>query len=292
MTALVDAAERELIETTGLGHTLFVEAGAGTGKTHELVQRVVHLVIDEAVPLSAIAAITFTEAAAAELRDRIREDLERRLAASTSERETAACQEALDEIDEAAIGTLHGFALRILSEHPLDVGLPPRVDIHDEVSSQLAFEERWKEFVDDLYDDPEAEELVLRAWALKVEIDSRGFGTSSLKDVAGVFEDSWDRLAHVAAADLPPLPPLDAEPFRAAVRALRDMASTCSSTDDLLCVRINEVILPSADAVLAETDPLRCLRAIALRGKDWTTGRGGAKGKWPDVGAAKDAVRA
>ena len=100
----------------------------------------------------------------------------------------------LAEIDQAAIGTLHGFCLRILGEHPLDVGLPPRVEVLDEVASQLAFEERWAAFVDGLYGDPDAEELVLRAWALGIEIDASSSMQSSLKDVASVFEDSWDRL--------------------------------------------------------------------------------------------------
>ena len=55
-----------------LDETLFVEAGAGTGKTTSLVDRVVGLVSSGRAALGSIAAITFTEAAAAELRDRVR----------------------------------------------------------------------------------------------------------------------------------------------------------------------------------------------------------------------------
>jgi len=62
---------------TRLDATLFVEAGAGTGKTAALVERVVALV-EAGVPMHAIAAITFTEKAAAELRDRVRRELTRR----------------------------------------------------------------------------------------------------------------------------------------------------------------------------------------------------------------------
>ena len=64
-----------------LDQTLFVEAGAGTGKTSALVGRIVELVATGTAPMHAIAAITFTEAAAGELRDRIRQALEQ-LAAS------------------------------------------------------------------------------------------------------------------------------------------------------------------------------------------------------------------
>src|SRR5437660_2821018 len=72
-----DAAERERIRTD-LDTTLFVEAGAGTGKTTVLVARIVALVATGRIgSMERVAAITFTEAAAAELRGRIRRDLER-----------------------------------------------------------------------------------------------------------------------------------------------------------------------------------------------------------------------
>ena len=65
MTAvLVDDDARRRITTTGLDELLFVEAGAGTGKTKQLVDRVVALVLDRGAPMREIAAITFTEAAA------------------------------------------------------------------------------------------------------------------------------------------------------------------------------------------------------------------------------------
>ena len=60
-----------------LDRTFFVEAGAGTGKTTMLVGRIVNLVAAGRVTMEHLAAITFTEAAAAELRDRVREGLER-----------------------------------------------------------------------------------------------------------------------------------------------------------------------------------------------------------------------
>src|SRR5205807_332307 len=56
--------------------TFFVEAGAGTGKTTALVSRIVELVARDELAMERLAAITFTEAAAAELRDRLREVLD------------------------------------------------------------------------------------------------------------------------------------------------------------------------------------------------------------------------
>src|SRR5688572_17431912 len=69
-----DHAARARI-ATDLDTTLFVDAGAGSGKTTALVGRVVALVASGAVELRNLAAITFTEKAGAELRDRVRRDL-------------------------------------------------------------------------------------------------------------------------------------------------------------------------------------------------------------------------
>ena len=124
----MDAAERTLVQTR-LDETLFVEAGAGTGKTSALVGRIIELVTvggaNGPVPMRSIAAITFTEKAAAELRDRVRRALEagaRDPQATDDARDR--CRAALDELDGAAVSTLHAFAQRLLSEHPIEAKLP------------------------------------------------------------------------------------------------------------------------------------------------------------------------
>jgi len=116
----VDQENRHRIATS-LSETLFVEAGAGTGKTTALVDRLVSLV-KAGEEISRIAAITFTEAAAAELRDKVRRELE-----NVASREgNALCLKAAGDIDNAAIQTLHSFAGSILREQPLEARLPPR----------------------------------------------------------------------------------------------------------------------------------------------------------------------
>src|SRR5258707_4958070 len=72
----IDSTDRERL-LTELDQTFFVEAGAGTGKTTVLVGRIVNLVAAGKVSVDRLVAITFTEAAAAELRDRAHEALER-----------------------------------------------------------------------------------------------------------------------------------------------------------------------------------------------------------------------
>src|SRR5450756_1688794 len=104
--------------------TLFVEAGAGSGRTRMLVESVQQLTLWDGVPMGEIAAVTFSEKAGAELRGRLRARLERAAGHSGDETRRARAEAALDELDTAAIGTLHSFAQRILSEHPIEASIP------------------------------------------------------------------------------------------------------------------------------------------------------------------------
>ena len=289
-TPLVDEAERARISRTGLGETLFVEAGAGTGKTTQLVERVINLVLHDGIPLRHLAAITFTEAAGAELRDRIRQRLEEVLETLPEGPARGAAELALAESDVAAIGTLHSFALRILGEHPLDVGLPPRVEVLDEVSSQLAFEDRWQAFVDELYDDPDCEDLLRFAHVARIHIES-GPGKASLRDVATVFGDNWDRLP-VDEPDLGPLPALDWQPLDDAVAALEALLPECRDPSDKLYTRITTVVLPEVRALRSLDDPYRQLQVLEAKSGKWRRGSGGSGKCWEHVGTAKEAVDA
>ena len=175
MTTLADVSARQRIRTD-TDSTIFVEAGAGSGKTHSLVQRVLTLVLTDGIPLDRIAAVTFTEKAGAELRDRLRVAFDpSKLPTDTgpidpAERDARATR-ALDAIDGAAIGTLHSFAQRILALHPIEANLPPLIEVLDEVASSVAFDERWSILQRELLDEPALAEAVLLALSAGVTFD-------------------------------------------------------------------------------------------------------------------------
>jgi ATP-dependent helicase/nuclease subunit A len=126
---LPDAGARARIRTD-LGTSLLVEAGAGAGKTTEMVRRMVALVRSGAARVDEIAAVTFTRKAAAELREKFQTALERELreALASGGADTAAAQRldaGLRQIDRAFLGTIHAFCARLLRERPLDAGLDP-----------------------------------------------------------------------------------------------------------------------------------------------------------------------
>ncbi len=105
--------------------SLMVRAGAGTGKTTVLVERFVRAVVDDAVPVESMLAITFTDKAAAEMRTRVR----RRLL-ELGRREEARAAES------ASISTIHGFCSRLLRAHALRAGIDPDFRLLEELESE------------------------------------------------------------------------------------------------------------------------------------------------------------
>src|ERR671936_2716921 len=108
MTPLIDQAERERIRMS-LDETLIVEAAAGTGKTSELVARLVNVLAEGRGSVQTIAALTFTEKAAGELKLRLRAGLEdERTRAQHGERR-ARLEDAIAHLEEARVRTILGF---------------------------------------------------------------------------------------------------------------------------------------------------------------------------------------
>ncbi|MCI0433611.1 MAG: UvrD-helicase domain-containing protein [Gemmatimonadetes bacterium] len=108
--------------------SLLVEAGAGAGKTTEMVNRMIALVRTGRAKPEAIAAVTFTRKAAAELREKFQTALETQLRRARHDEDDEAIarfDDALRDIDRAFIGTIHSFCARLLRDRALDVGLDP-----------------------------------------------------------------------------------------------------------------------------------------------------------------------
>jgi ATP-dependent exoDNAse (exonuclease V) beta subunit len=105
---------------------VFVSAGAGTGKTTVLVERVAEAVCERGLDVDSLLVITYTERAAGELRARIRARL-----AELGRRDLARA------LDGAWISTIHGFCLRLLKAHPFAAGLDPRFRVLDESQGRV-----------------------------------------------------------------------------------------------------------------------------------------------------------
>ena len=184
--APADQAVRDGIEAE-LGTSLFVEAGAGAGKTTALVSRIVALIASGRAKVGEIAAITFTEAAAAELRERVREGLEQRSVDRAGDGEAERCRAALENLESASVQTLHSFAGALLRERPLEAGLPPGFEVADPIASDLSFGEAWQGWLDIALDSAEAAGPMRQAIRL-------GLRSDHLHEMAKIFHDNYDRL--------------------------------------------------------------------------------------------------
>lgn len=143
MSALVDEDDRQSA-IHERERNVIVDASAGTGKTSLVVERIVELVAPrdgrDPIPIDRIAAITFTRKAAGELRVRTRQRILEKLAALPPDSATAGpLLDALGGIDTAHIGTIHGFADRLLRKWPAQARLDPRYQLEDD-SAGLADE--------------------------------------------------------------------------------------------------------------------------------------------------------
>ncbi len=132
------AEQRAAIEASGA--EVMVEAGAGTGKTGVMVDRYCRLTCEQGVSPDAVLAFTFTDKAAAELRQRIRAELERRAEAGSKR-----ARELLPGLGSAWVTTIHGFCNRLLSAHPVAVGVDPRFRVLDAPETERAAGEAFDE---------------------------------------------------------------------------------------------------------------------------------------------------
>lgn len=273
---LIDEAARQIIETK-TESTLFVEAGAGSGKTHALVARICRLALVDGIELDRVAAITFTEKAAAELRERVRGRLADGVSdtgvpdtAETAERRRVA----LGQIDTAAIGTLHSFAARIVGEHPLEAGVPPRISVVDAMGSALAFDGRWQQMRGTLFPRETGADAAAGAVdaAMTVLLDA-GASLDQLREVAMELDKHWDRLPESEPAAVLSRP--DPQPLLTRADLLLDNLDSCVDHTDKFAGTLARVRQWRADLAAAGD---REWMAVARRCP--TRGNGGAAKNW------------
>jgi ATP-dependent helicase/nuclease subunit A len=126
-----DLGARERIRTS-LDESLIVEASAGTGKTTELVRRIVAILGQGKTTIDKIAAVTFTHKAAGELKLRLREELDK------ERLQHPKLEDALQRLEEASIGTIHSFCAQILRERPVEACVDPAFEeLSDQESHRL-----------------------------------------------------------------------------------------------------------------------------------------------------------
>ncbi|MDO8472291.1 MAG: UvrD-helicase domain-containing protein, partial [Dehalococcoidia bacterium] len=268
----VDQEQRQRIESA-LEQTFFVEAGAGTGKTTSMVARIANLITTGKATIDSLAAITFTEAASAELRDRMRHKLEQIAGDEAREEDVRKrCLSAILGLDSASIQTLHSFAGSLLRERPLDAGLPPGFEITDEVGADIEFEERWQNWLDLALESDDVAPLLLEALNLGLKLDA-------LREVAVSFHKNYDLLPQ----DFKNEPRPSKEAVNAVVGATDQIRSLleCNLTPDYLHDHASRVFRLGDRLAAMESDPDGALCLLDQFGKI-ACGKGN-KSNWTEV---------
>ena len=152
--ALADQADRDEITAT-LDDTLIVEAAAGTGKTTELVRRIVRVIETGRAEVTGIVAVTFTEKAAGELKLRLREALEEARGGSASgSEERDRLDGALGRLEEAQVSTIHGFCADLLRERPVEAKIDPLFKVLTEAQAARMYDEAFHQWLESQLADP------------------------------------------------------------------------------------------------------------------------------------------
>lgn len=132
---VADQSARD-IAMSHLDKNIIVVAGAGTGKTTLLIERIINLIVQKNIPVERIVALTFTKKAAEEMRARLEVEL----------RELGQ-EKALLNLPKAQIGTIHSFAGYLLRLYPIQAKVDPHFKEDDGSFFEDVFEKEWQSWL-------------------------------------------------------------------------------------------------------------------------------------------------
>ena len=249
---LADAGARERIRND-LDTSLMCLAGAGAGKTHALVERMVACVGEGKVDIAHMAAITFTRKAAGQLRGRFFLALQDAAAVAEqgegveAARQLARLRDAVARVDQCAIGTIHAFCARLLRERPIEAGLPPNFSEVEQREELFLIRAAWDRFLQSLSAAGDPRLLAIEDTGLTAEqfyqfyLDRAQYSDLALKpthgprpDLAPAVAQACELVREVEAQIPDPLPEGRPDRLMTTVRELRhyvDFAGPPSDAD-------------------------------------------------------------
>lgn len=140
--------EKQNEAITDRGNDLLVSAAAGSGKTAVLVERIIRLILEDRIPVMNMLVVTFTKAAASEMRERIQMSLREKLASETDPVAEEFLRAQVSDLPRANITNFHSFASTLLREYFAVAGIDPAFRVADEVQADLLK----RDALDDLFE--------------------------------------------------------------------------------------------------------------------------------------------
>ena len=281
-TIIADQAVRDRIRDD-LGVTLLIEAAAGTGKTTALVNRIVSVIGSGRGELARIVAVTFTEKAAGELKLRLRGEIERaRHNTELLSDARARFDEALKQLEEARIGTIHSFCADLLRERPVEARVDPMFEVAPEDVAGEMFDAAFERWFERVLDNPgEGMRRLLRRRDLSERTGPRAIARRAALELLNWrdFDSPWQHSALKRDAEI--------DAIIAEVEALGKL-SELGEPDDWLARGLDAIARPVAEATRLEAvrgrdyDALESVLIALSSGRRWDW-----KGYGGDFGEAK-----
>ena len=131
------------------GENILVAAGAGSGKTAVLVERIIQKIIKDKIDIDKILVVTFTNAAAAEMRERILEAIYKKLEENP---ENEHLQKQIILLGKANISTIHSFCLDVIKNNFYEINVSPNFRIGDETEIAIIKQDTIEEVFEELYE--------------------------------------------------------------------------------------------------------------------------------------------
>ena len=276
-----DAAARRAI-VDDLDTTLVVEAAAGTGKTTELVNRILRVLETGRARMTDIVAVTFTEKAAGELKLRLREQLEvRRVnagASAASGDQGSLIRERLDAalatLEEAHVNTIHGFCAELLRERPVEARVDPLFTVLTEAQADRLYARAFRAWLQEALEQPsDGVRRALRRTSAPAfggrgedgpidRLRSAGRALAEWRD----FSEPWQRMPFERAARI--------DALVAALHQLADLTATAGYARDNLFLDTDAVRRLSRQVRLEQSFGHRDLDGWESRLIDLTRDRG------------------
>jgi ATP-dependent helicase/nuclease subunit A len=266
-----------------LDDNLYIEAGAGTGKTDALVRRLTALLASGTARPDQVAAITFTRAAAFEMRTRLRSALETQVTREPDETKRTALGAVVDQLDALTIQTIHAFALALLKERPLDIGLPPVIEPLDDIESAAQFDEQWDEWFRERI---ESDDDLIAALGIANRLGLTA-PADRLKELANLLDERLDSLdVNAFRYHGPPPPGLPVKLLQDALSEVTGMVAGVPDQSDTLCRFVLEIFAPEVESLLALAGDATDVSAADLAGVPSLKPNGrqkGASSRWKDA---------
>ena len=156
MSGVLDRSDKEArrVIRDSIDDTILVEAAAGTGKTTELVHRIIAVLREGRAEVREIVAVTFTEKAAGELKLRLRQELEKERRDAHDLKVRTRLEGAIQRLEEAHVSTIHGFCADLLRERPVEARVDPLFRVLTEGQSERLFGEAFDGWLQAHLEDP------------------------------------------------------------------------------------------------------------------------------------------